>query len=106
MVARMHRNSGSLVKHNACKVMMTGLLLAAAAGAWAGEFKVQRAAPYAADAIIAGNIKRECTIDSQLVDALRRSGLRQVLARLARPHGVARRSDAPTVKRWLVLVVR
>ena len=69
----MHGNSGSLVKHNACKVMVTGLLLAAAAGAWAGEFKVQRAAPYAADAIIAGNIKRECTIDSQLVDALRRS---------------------------------
>lgn len=50
---------------------MAGALVAAA-GAQAGEFAVQRSVPYGEDSIVAGNIKRECAIDSQLSEALQR----------------------------------
>ena len=69
----MRGNSRNIIQRGGRKAALACLLLAVAAGASAGEFKVQRAVPYAGDAIIAGNIKRECTIDQQLSDALRRA---------------------------------
>nr|WP_298121850.1 hypothetical protein [uncultured Pseudoxanthomonas sp.] len=46
--------------------------LCAASSVQAAEFKVQRSVPYGEDAIVAGSIKRECAIDTQLADALAR----------------------------------
>ena len=69
----MRGNSPGSIKCGVGSVALA-CMLAAAGAASAGEFNVQRAAPYASDAIIAGNIKRECPIDSQLAEALRREG--------------------------------
>lgn len=49
-------------------VLLGGLL--AASSVYAGEFKASRDVPFAEDAIVAGNIKRECPIGTQLTDAL------------------------------------
>lgn len=49
------------------------VMAVACAGAQAAEFKVQKSVPYADDSIIAGNIKRECAVDAQLAEALKRS---------------------------------
>lgn len=58
------------------KGMLQGTVFAiawmAAGGAFAGEVRVQASVPYAQDAIIAGNIKRECAVDAQLPEALKR----------------------------------
>lgn len=40
--------------------------------AQAADVKAQRSVPFAEDAIVAGNIKRECAIDTQLTEALAR----------------------------------
>ena len=39
----------------------------------AGEFRMLATIPYSEDSVIAGNIKRECTIDSQLAQAVKRN---------------------------------
>ena len=49
-------------------VVLLGVLLATSAHA--AEFKAPRDVPFAEDAIVAGNIKRECPIGTQLTDAL------------------------------------
>jgi hypothetical protein len=54
------------------RTLAVAFLLLAMAEAQAGDFTVQAAVPYAQDAIIAGNIKRECRIESQLPEALKR----------------------------------
>lgn len=41
--------------------------------AHAGEFRMLATIPYSEDSVIAGNIKRECTIDSQLAQAVKRN---------------------------------
>lgn len=56
------------------KAIWTGFAMLGALWAvpWAqaSDFKAQRAVPFADDAIVAGNIKRECAIDTQLTEAL------------------------------------
>lgn len=41
-----------------------------APSAQAADFKAQRAVPFAEDSIVAGNIRRECAIGTQLTEAL------------------------------------
>ena len=50
-------------------VVLAGVLLAGSS-AQAAEFKAARDVPFAEDSIVAGNIKRECPIGTQLSDAL------------------------------------
>ena len=53
---------------------MCGFIFAllVAQGAVASETYVQKAVPYSGDSIVAGNIKRECSVDTQLAAALKR----------------------------------
>lgn len=56
----------------ACRgIWLAGAMLASAT-VQAGEFTVQRSVPFAEDAIVAGNVKRECAVDTQLPDAVKR----------------------------------
>lgn len=52
-------------------VVLSGVL-SAVSSAQAAEFTAQRSVPFAEDSIVAGNIKRECAIATQLPEALAR----------------------------------
>ncbi|MCR6628349.1 MAG: hypothetical protein NVV67_19560 [Pseudoxanthomonas sp.] len=68
------RPRGDVVKGDAMKAIRRGVILLGCVSmmpfAHAADFTAQRSVPFAEDSIVAGNIKRECPIGTQLTDAL------------------------------------
>jgi hypothetical protein len=56
------------------RLILTALLLVAAPMVFADSIKVARSIPYAEDAEIAGKIRRECQIQTQLADFIKEFG--------------------------------